>query len=122
MSKTEPDLDEVYAILRLWAVAEKYRTYGELSQEYRARTGQWFDPHGSWDAPLGALNTHIHASFGGPALSALVVLKIEKEPGGGFWGCAPNVPSRPKTPDDRFDEWSRIVKEVFAYEWPATLP
>jgi hypothetical protein len=44
------------------------------------------------------------------------------QPGGGFWGCAPNVPPRPAREPDRDAEWIRIVKDVLAYNWPPTLP
>lgn len=119
-----PDIDEVYAILRRWAVAKpgQIGTYTDLSGEYLTRTGNWFEPHGSWDAPLGNLNQHLFDALGAPALSALVVLKAEREPGGDFWGCAPNVPPRPATDIERLAEWARIVKDVHAYRWPATLP
>lgn len=118
---SEPSLDELYDILRIWSVAQKYRTYSELSRAYQQATGDWFDPHGSWDAPLGQLNVRL-SSIGAPALSALVVLKDSGEPGGNFWASAPNVPTRPARDIDRVAEWSRIVKDVFCYSWPARLP
>lgn len=122
----QPDIDELYAVLRDWAVASSYDTYTALSHAYRARTGDWHEPHGSWDAPLGELNRRIHVSLRGPALSALVVLRREDgskgQPGGKFWASAPNVPSRPSTEMQRLAEWSRIVKEVHAFPWPQALP
>jgi hypothetical protein len=122
MGEGKPEVDDVYAILRRWAVAKKIHTYTDLSVEYQARTGDWFEPHGSWDAPLGDLNQHLYDALEAPAISALVVLKAEREPGGNFWGCAPNVPSRPPTDIARLAEWARIVKDVHAYKWPAALP
>lgn len=117
----KPDIDNIYAVLRQWAVAGKPQTYTQLSHDYLARTGEWYEPHGSWDAPLGELNTHL-ASVGAPALSALVVLHETKEPGDGFWGCASNVPPRPRKDIDRLAEWSRIVKAVICFSWPVALP
>lgn len=117
----KPDIDHVYAVLRQWAAAKKPQTYGDLSREYHARTGEWFEPHGSWDVPLGDLNKRL-ASAGMPALSALVILQDANEPGGGFWGCASNVPHRPKNDIQRITEWDRIVKKVIAQTWPPVLP
>lgn len=116
-----PNLDELYAILRQWAVAGTPRTYGDLSRAYQAKTGDWFEPHGTWDLPLGSLNNRL-AAAGAPALSALVILQDKNEPGGGFWGCAPNVPHRPQDKNTRVTEWDRIVKAVLAYPWPPILP
>lgn len=119
----KPDIRHVYAVLRHWATAGKARpqTYTELSHDYYALTGDWYEPHGNWDAPLGELN-NLLAPIGAPALSALVVLQVTKEPGDGFWGCAPNVPHRPKKEIDRLTEWSLIVTEIGKYKWPTTLP
>jgi hypothetical protein len=117
----KPDIDQVYAVLRQWAADGKPQTYGDLSRDYHARTGHWFEPHGSWDAPLGDLNKHL-ASVGLPALSALVILHDANEPGAGFWGCAPTVPHRPRNDIQRITEWDRIVKTVIAQSWPPVLP
>ncbi len=117
-----PNLDDLYVVLRAWALAKQRRTYTELSHQYQARTGHWFEPHGSWDRPLGALNQRLHSAIGAPALSALVVLKDVGEPGAAFWGCAPNVPPRPRSEIDRLAEWSRIVGDVHAYDWPLAPP
>lgn len=119
-----PNLDDIYVILRSWAVAKpgQIHTYTELSKQYEARTTEWFEPHGTWDGPLGELNNRLHAA-GAPALSALVVLQASPaQPGGGFWGSAPSVPPRPKTEMGRLSEWSKIVKEVHAYSWPTSMP
>jgi hypothetical protein len=118
----DPNLDDLYLVLRGWAQKTPAdTTYTALSHAYQARTGDWFEPHGSWDGPLGELNDRLHA-IGAPALSVLVVLKATGEPGGNFWGCAPNVPPRPKKDIDRVAEFARICKEVLAYPWPAQLP
>lgn len=116
-----PNLDDLYVILRTWASGKGPQTYGDLSHAYQARTGVWFEPHGSWDKPLGDLNNRL-AVIGAPALSALVILKEANEPGGKFWGCAPNVPRRPSNEIDRLNKWSGIVEEVQSYPWPENLP
>ena len=56
------------------------------------------------------------------ARGSLVILQGQNEPGGGFWGCAPNVPHRPRNDIQRITEWNRIVQDVIAYNWPLTLP
>ncbi len=117
----KPDLDEVYAILREWAAANRPQTYKDLSLAYQARTGDWFPYHGTWDAPLGEINQRL-AAIDAPALSALVILQGKNEPGGGFWGCAPNVPYRPKNEAERTAAWSLILNEVTTYSWPPMLP
>ena len=117
----KPNIDHIYAVLRQWAETGKPQTYAQLSHDYHARTGECFEPHGSWDTPLGELNIHL-ASVGAPALSALVVLQKTNEPGDRFWGCASNVPPRPRTEIDRLTEWSRMVKEVIGFNWPLSLP
>ncbi len=117
----KPDVGHLYAVLCQWAAEKKPQTYTQLSHDYHALTGTWFEPHGSWDAPLGELNNQL-AALGAPALSALVIRQETKEPGDGFWGCASNVPSRPKKEIDRLAEWSRIVNDVIAFSWPVTLP
>jgi len=123
MTTPTPNLDDLYVVLRGWAVAKpgQIHPYSELSRQYQARTGDWFEPHGSWDAPLGALNNRLHA-VGAPALSALVVLKETRIPGDDFWGSAPNVPARPKGEIERLAEWSKIVAKVHGYAWPNALP
>lgn len=125
MAPASPNLDALYVVLRAWAVAKpgQIHPYSELSRQYHARTGDWFEPHGSWDAPLGALNQRLHEVANAPALSAVVVLKKDPpEPGGGFWGSAANVPPRPKSDTQRLVTWSKVVAMVFAYAWPPALP
>ena len=116
-----PDLDELYAVLLQWVAAGEPRTYGDLSRDYQSRTGDRFEPHGSWDHPLGALNDRL-ARAGAPALSSLVILQGENEPGAGFWASAANVPRRPDDEQSRLAEWNRILREVFAFKWPRHLP
>lgn len=117
------NLDDLYVVLRAWAVAKpgQIHPYSELSKQYRDRTGDWFEPHGSWDRPLGELNRRLHAA-GAPALSALVVLKESQEPGAAFWGCSPNVPPRPKGDVERIAAWSKIVTDVYSHAWPPSMP
>jgi len=113
----KPDIDHVYAVLCQWARVGKPQTYTQLSHDYHARTGNWFEPHGSWDVPLGELN-NLLASFGAPALSALVILQEANEPGAGFWGCASNVPQRPRNDIQRLTEWHAIIQAVIGFNWP----
>lgn len=115
-----PDIDVVYSILREWAGRGEPRTYADLSREYQSRTGDWLEPHGNWDGPLGDIN-RILAAKSAPALSALVILQDRNEPGGGFWGCANNVPSRPSSESERIREWNRILKDVIGHKWPRSL-
>ena len=119
---TTPDIDALYVVLTGWAAAKQVKTYGDLSREYQQSHGTWFEPHGTWDGPLGDINRRL-AKKRLPALSALVVLAHEnREPGGGFWGCAPNVPPRPKSDIERLTVWSKIVTAVHAMKWPSALP
>lgn len=116
-----PDPDDLYAVLVKWIPGGKPQAYAVLSRDYEARTGDWFEPHGSWDHQLGSLNQRL-ASAGAPALSALVVLQDSGEPGLGFWGSASNVSRRPSDDVARTLEWARIVEDVLAYDWPRHLP
>lgn len=117
----KPDLDQIYLVLREWALAGMPKTYGDLSRDYEKRTGEWFNPHGCWSRPLGELNKRLF-SAGAPAISALVIMKATKQPGGNFWGCALNVPSQPKDENRRLQEWNDILDKVRAYPWPPNLP
>jgi hypothetical protein len=116
-----PDLHVLYLVLVSWAKAKKHRTYSDLSHDYLAATGVWFEPHGSWDAPLGELNRHLHG-VKAPPLSAVVTKKDTGEPGGLFWGSAPSVPARPKNALNRTAEWSKLLSAVFRHPWPRMLP
>jgi len=103
-------------ILVEWVKAKTPKTYSDLSDAYMEKTGEWHEPHGSWDVPLGQLNNDL-ADNSAPAISALVVLKGKNEPGGNFWGCAPNVPERPKNEMDRLAKWKEILDDIFAHNW-----
>jgi|APSaa5957512535_1039671.scaffolds.fasta_scaffold28959_1 hypothetical protein len=117
-SKGEQVIDNeiVMAILIGWSKTRTPKTYSDLSNEYMGKTGEWYEPHGSWDVPLGQLNNSL-AEQGAPAISALVLLKGKNEPGGNFWGCAPNVPDRPGGEMLRLAKWNEILEAVFSYEW-----
>lgn len=114
------NLEILYEILRTWALAGEPRTYGQLSAQYFARAGHWVQPHLGWDDSLGTLNNML-AGAHAPAITALVILQDANEPGRGFWGCAPTVPPRPATDNQRLAEWVRILNDVRAYPWPPTL-
>ena len=115
-----PEHRVVYKILVSWAKEKKVMSYLDLSHAYAAETGVGFEAHGTWDDPLGAIN-NIAVRWDAPAISSLVVLQSTFEPGGGFWGCAANVPARPKVEGERLKVLSDIQKAVHAYDWPATL-
>src|SRR5262249_13824702 len=122
------DLVVLYSILREVAMRGILISYGVLSRLYFECTGEPHSPHGTWDQPLGALNWFTHAA-GLPAISAVVTYQWDQDdpdsepcpPGNGFWGC-PGVPHRPPTCDGRFFEWQRILKDVYAADWPEDLP
>jgi hypothetical protein len=111
----------IYEILIKWSQSKTTKTYTELSSEYHAITNEWFEPHGSWDDPLGKL-ANVLSVASAPPLTSLVILKGQNEPGGDFWGCAPNVPSRPKKTLTRMNEWMRMVNECYSYNWPISMP
>ena len=115
------DLEALYAILVQAARCKGQITYSELSNAYLEATGDWHEPHGSWDAPLGEINVATH-SAGLPALSAVVVLKESREPGGLFWGSSPNVPAKPSNEVARIALYGQILGQVHAATWPEALP
>jgi hypothetical protein len=117
-----PEHRVVYKILVSWAKAKpgKVGFYAMLSDEYERITGVRLSAHLTWDDPLGAIN-NIVARWGAPAISVLVITRNSNEPGGGFWGCAENVPACPKTTMKRVEVLNEIRNAVFAYDWPATL-
>ncbi len=117
----EIDLRVLYGILAEAAKAGGQLTYQELSEAYRQRTGELHPYHGTWDDPLGELNRMLDAADL-PPLSAVVVLKKEREPGGKFWGSCPRIPNRPSNPDKRLLEYSRILRDVHKEHWPDSLP
>jgi hypothetical protein len=121
MTELSIDADVVFAILTVWASDKTPKTYTDLSHVYHKKTGEWHEPHGSWDAPLGVLNNRL-AAEGAPAISALVILKGANEPGGNFWGCAPNVPEKPKDEMARLAKWNEILEAVFCYDWQLNFP
>jgi hypothetical protein len=119
------DLEHLYSILASVARQEGASlgqiTYSDLSQAYLDRTGEWHEPHGSWDQPLGDLNLMLHA-LRWPPLSAVVVLKDGGEPGGLFWESCPSIP--PRHPDEvtRIAMYSRILERVLGAPWPEVIP
>jgi hypothetical protein len=112
---------ELYTVLADVARRQGRITYGDLSQAYFALTGNWYEPHLSWDQPLAQLNQILDA-LQWPALSAVVVNKATNEPGGGFWASSPSVPQRPTNPLDQTIVWGRILTQVHAAPWPARIP
>ena len=110
------DNEIVMEILIGWAKDKTPKTYSDLSDAYMVKTDEWHEPHGSWDVPLGQLINSL-SEQGAPAISALVVLKGKNEPGGNFWGCAPNVPDRPGDEMLRLVKWNEILEAVFSYDW-----
>ena len=116
-----PDIKIIYKILVDWAINTEPQTYKKLSVEYDRVTGQWYEPHGSCDKSLGEINIRL-AAIGAPAITSLVILKDKNEPGGNFWGCADNVPPKPKNEEERISKWLEIVNKVRKYTWPESLP
>ncbi len=114
-------LGHLYAILARVAKEQRYITYGELSDRYLERTEEWHEPHGTWDEPLGELNRTVDEA-GWPAISAVVVLKETKEPGGKFWGSSPNVPTRPRDEVERVALYGHLLGQVHAAPWPESIP
>lgn len=98
----------------------KVLTYSELSQAYYDQTGIYHEPHGSWDAILGSINNALNTK-NAPPISALVILKGKNEPGGGFWGCSENVPSRPKDDLERMTIWMNIIKDIEQFDWHSVV-
>src|SRR5215207_8316490 len=115
------DLQALYAILVQVARRRGQITYTDLSNAYQEAAGEWHEPHGSWDGPLGEVNVAAH-SAGLPALSAVVVLKETREPGGLFWGSSPGVPVKPRDEVTRIGLYGQILGRVHAATWPETLP
>ena len=125
------DLSLLYDILRSVALlrpplADGRGTiyYSELSKEYEVRTGDWFEPHGSWDQPLFDLNDRLQKSSPAlPPLSAVVTRKSQsqrEEPGRGFWG-SPGVPDEPPDSSQRYNLWREILSDVHKTKWPSDL-
>jgi hypothetical protein len=119
------NFDALYTILASVARDHGLLTYTELSQCYHTATGDWHEPHGSWDVPLGQLNLMLHG-FSWPPLSAVVVLQADGgghgEPGGGFWQSSPNIPARPANALARTTTWGQLLNDVYAAAWPGAIP
>ena len=120
-TQNQPNQDRLYEILREWALKGQTLTYTELSDEYARRNGGWFEPHGSWDDPLGDINRQLSKSDR-PPLSVIVVLKESGEPGGDFWDCADNVPPRPSDGPTRLKVFGDLAARVFEEQWPLWRP
>jgi hypothetical protein len=115
-------LADVYAILINVARNHDQLTYGDLSRKYYERTGDWHEPHGSWDLPLGELNRLLH-TVSWPPLSAVVVLNDDnREPGGQFWESSPNIPRRPTDEIARISIYGQILGQVHNVPWSANIP
>ena len=115
------NLADMYVILAAAARNGGQLTYTQLSQKYFDRTGDWHEPHGSWDLPLGELNRDLHV-LRWPPLSAVVVLKETQEPGGLFWESSSNIPSRPSNDIAQIAAYSQILGQVHAAHWTDELP
>jgi len=96
-------------------------TYTRLSEAYARRTHVQFDPHGTWDMPLDAINKRLEGA-GLPPLSALVVTQDTGMPGPGFWGTCVRTQNVARNADDRLMAYASIVNEVYEANWPAEMP
>jgi uncharacterized protein (DUF433 family) len=120
------DVNELYVILREVARRGGIVSYEDLSRLYHKSTGEWHEPHGTWDVPLGRLNRQTNAD-GLPPISAVVTYKRQSEdedwspPGAGFWQSSPAVPPRPPTAEERLRVWYEFLRRVHAVPWPETL-
>lgn len=115
------DFDALYAILVGVARRGDQITYTELSRAYHQATGEWREPHGGWDDPLGELNQRLYAA-GLQPLSAVVVLKETRQPGVRFWESSPNVPRRPSNVGARVEAYNRILAAVHQARWFDAFP
>ncbi|AZL85290.1 MULTISPECIES: hypothetical protein [Aliivibrio] len=111
------DINIIYSILVSW---NKPKTYSDLTQDYKCRTGEWYSPQ-SWNEVLSQLNK-ILAEADAPPLSALVVSQSTNEPGALFWASASNVPPKHNNPLKRTLMWQGILNQVVTYQWPNKLP
>ena len=118
----EAGLQTLYGILRGIARDRGTRSYTQLSELYRDRTGVWIEPHGGWDWPLDAVNKRLEAA-GLPPLSAVVVDQRAGEPGGGFWNTVARTRQvAPRNAAERRLEHAVILNEVYVAAWPPALP
>ena len=115
------DPNILYIILSRIALQPTILTYTNLSDAYYKETGEWHEPHGSWDAPLGELNRDLDL-LGWPPLSAVVVLNDSREPGGLFWESSPAVPPRPRNDLDRTIKYAEILSQVHNAPWTSKYP
>src|ERR1041385_2430325 len=97
------DLALLYTLLRSVAEAKGILSYEDLSRLYHEAGGEWFEPHETWEGPLGRINGYTRAA-GLPPLSALVTYQPRQEgnfepPGGSFWD-SPGVPPKPRRTGD----------------------
>ena len=115
------DQNILYEILAQIALLTDVTTYKNLSKLYMRETGEWYEPHGSWEVPLGELNNSLY-QLGWPPLSTVVVLNGTCEPGVGYWGSCPNIPTRPRNDLDRITEYTKILKLVQKAPWPPLYP
>lgn len=111
----------LYSILAEVASRKAQITYRELSRRYYEQTQERYEPHGSWDQPLGELNRRLDG-HGLPPLSAVVVLQETMEPGGRFWASSPNIPPQPENDLSRIERYAQLLGQVHAADWPAELP
>jgi hypothetical protein len=111
------DISVIYLILVSW---NKPKTYSDLTQDYKCRTGDWHSPQ-SWGEALSQLNK-VLADAHAPPLSALVVSQSTNEPGVLFWASAPNVPPKHNNPLKRTLMWQELINQVVTYQWPKKLP
>jgi hypothetical protein len=120
------DIGILYQILRNVAASALTIHYSDLSERYRERTGEWYEPHGSWDQALWQINALANQHEPRlPPLSAVVTLKPrpgeQEEPGGLFWGSSPDVPTKPHGKDARILRWAGILRSVHSAAWPHNL-
>ncbi|MCW3097903.1 MAG: hypothetical protein JWL77_3521 [Chthonomonadaceae bacterium] len=120
---TGVDLPTLYRVLRDTARNRRSTTftYAFLSAAYEARTQVHFDPHGTWDMPLDAINKRLE-QVGLPPLSSVVVMQDTGMPGGGFWDTCARTRNVSRNADERLFEYARILAEVQEIDWPAELP
>jgi hypothetical protein len=118
------DLAVLYGVLRKVAMSKGVISYEDLSRLYHEATGNWHEPHGTWDVPLAEINGHARAA-NLPPLSGLVASKSPQEgnfgpPTAGFWE-SPGVPAMPRKAADRLLVWMGFVNLVHRATWPETL-
>ena len=76
---TQPpvDLHILYNILLRTARNRTTMTYEDVSNEYERQVGDWLHYHGTWDQPLGQINTILYGQQPSlPALSAVGTWRV----------------------------------------------